>query len=43
MTLRIIILRTAPVWLIVWPWVTAMLVLLALIANDLGLRSGPSS
>ncbi|MEE4539930.1 MAG: hypothetical protein V2J51_15740 [Erythrobacter sp.] len=37
MTLRIIILRTVLVWLIVWPLVTAMLVLLKLIANDLAL------
>lgn len=35
MRLRIIILRTVLVWLIVWPLVTAMLVLLNLIANDL--------
>lgn len=37
MTLRIIILRTVLVWLIVWPLVTAMLVLLNLVANDLTL------
>ena len=37
MTLRIIILRTVLVWLVVWPLVTGMLVLLGFIANDLAL------
>lgn len=37
MTLRIVMLRTVLVWLVVWPLVTGMLVLLALITNDLAL------
>lgn len=37
MTLPIVMLRTVLVWLVVWPLVTGMLVLLDLITNDLAL------
>ena len=37
MTSRIVILRTVLVWLVVWPLVTGMLVLLGFIASDLAL------
>ena len=37
MTFRIVILRTVLVWLVIWPLVTGMLVLIGLIANDIAL------
>ena len=37
MTVRIVMLRTVLVWLVVWPLVTGMLILLGFIASDLTL------
>ena len=37
MTHRIAVLRTMLVWLVVWPLVTGMLMLIGLVASDLGL------
>ncbi|MBX7483493.1 hypothetical protein [Qipengyuania qiaonensis] len=35
--MRIVIFRTVLVWMIVWPLVTGILILLGLLANDLAL------
>ncbi|WP_300057502.1 hypothetical protein [uncultured Roseobacter sp.] len=37
MTFQIVMLRTMLVWLVVWPLVTGMLMLLGLIASDMAL------